>query len=104
MLAIMIDGCFWNGEISKGSRQQRLMTVSCREYEYVMQAAYAYARQAIDFEAWTDFSAGLREFFGKYPMPDAKFEEVLRLHFRFARVRNEVSRGSEGTFLVLPPA
>ncbi len=80
------------------------MTVSCREYEYVMEAAYAYARQAINFETWTDYSAGLRKFLRKKPMPDAKFEGVLRLHSRFARVRNEVSRGQEGTFLVLPPA
>lgn len=80
------------------------MTVSCREYEYVMQAAYAHAHRVIDFEAWTDYSAGLREFLGENPMPDAKFEGVLRLHSRFVRVRNEVSRGQEGTFLVLSPA
>lgn len=80
------------------------MTVSCREYEYVMQAAYAHAHQVINFETWTDCSAGLREFLEENPMPDAKFEGVLRLHSRFVRVRNEVSRGQEGTFLVLSPA
>lgn len=69
-----------------------------------MQAAYAHAHQFIIFETWSDCSAGLREFLRKNPMPDAKFEGVLRLHSRFARVRNEMLRDRDGTFLVLPPA